>query len=83
MPKILRLLKKELENFILKNEKILLLNKHYKIDSIKICWHMNKNELFVYDFQEKVLNNNDQGPISILNIFEKPNVNQIANLRNL
>jgi hypothetical protein len=50
MPKILRLLKKELENFILKNEKILLLNKHYKIDSIKICWHMNKNELFVYDF---------------------------------
>ena len=44
---------------------------------------MNKNELFVYDFQEKVLNNKDKGPISILNIFEKQNVNQIANLRNL
>lgn len=41
------------------------------MDAIKVEWHLNKNELYVTDFRDKLPERKPNGPILILNLFEK------------
>ena len=58
----------------------------FNMDAIKIDWHLNKNELFVNDFKDKIYERKQNGAILILNLFEKSyqsNKTQKVRIRNM
>lgn len=61
IPDILQSLKVEIEE----------VENTFSMDAIKVDWHFNKNELYVNDFRDKLLDRKVNGAIFILNLFEK------------